>query len=253
MRRIAMLIAWGNFAIAGAAFAAAASGINAQPVTFPSGPETAAGYLATPAAPGKYPGIVVIHDDAGLTDWVKEQTRKLAQQGYVALAVDLYRGQVAYDPSLAYELMVGTPPDRALRDLKAALDFLSARPDVNKEKLGSLGWSMGGKWSLLLAVNEPRLAACVVNYGSTPTDPAELEKIHAPVLGIFGAEDRYISQNDVDEFENAMNNAHKSIDIKVYPRAGHGFENSGNKLGYREGAADDAWQRTLAFLDRHLK
>ena len=196
---------------------------------------------------------MVIHEDWGLTDWVKGQTRKLAGQGYVALAVDLYRGQVAYDPSLAYELMVGTPQDRALRDMEAALTYLAARTDVNKEKMGSIGWSAGGKWSLLLAANDPRLAACVLNYGSMPTDPAEIQKIHAPVLGIFGADDRTIPASDVEAFETAMNGAHKSIDVKVYPRAGHAFENSDNKLGYREGAAEDAWQRTITFLNQHLK
>jgi len=167
--------------------------------------------------------------------------------------VDLYRGQVAHDPSYAYELMVGTPPERALRDMEAAIHFLYARPDVNKEKMGSIGWSMGGNLSLLLAVNDPFLSACVSNYGSMPTNPADLQKIHASVLAIFGADDRYISTNDVEGFESAMHAAHKSVDVKVYPRAGHGFENSDNKLGYREGAAEDAWERTLAFLDHHLK
>ena len=190
MRRIAVLAAWSFFAIAATAFAAP---VKTQDVTFASGSETIAGYLAAPESPGKHPALVVIHEDWGLTDWVKGQTRKLAGQGYVALAVDLYRGQVAYDPALAYELMVGTPADRALRDMEAAIHFLAARADVNKEKMGSIGWSVGGKWSLLLAVNEPCLAACVLNYGSMPTDPADIQKIHAPVLGIFGADDRYDS------------------------------------------------------------
>ena len=184
MRRIAVLAAWSLFAIAATALAAP---VKTQDVTFPSGSETIAGYLAAPESPGKHPALVVIHEDWGLTDWVKEQTRKLAGQGYVALAVDLYRGQVAHDPALAYELMVSTPPDRALRDMEAAIHFLAARADVNKEKMGSIGWSVGGKWSLLLAVNDPFLAACVVNYGSMPTDPADIQKIHAPVLAIFGA------------------------------------------------------------------
>jgi carboxymethylenebutenolidase len=160
---------------------------------------------------------------------------------------------VAHEPSFAYDLMVSTPPERAFRDMEAAIHFLAARPDVNKEKLGSIGWSMGGKWSLLLAVNDPFLAACVLNYGSMPTDPVEIQKIRAPVLGIFGAEDRSIPPSDVEAFEDAMNSAHKSIDVKIYPRAGHAFENSENKLGYREDAAEDAWQRTVTFLDQHLK
>jgi carboxymethylenebutenolidase len=250
MRLIAILAAWGLMTAATNALAVT---VKTQDVTFPSGPETIKGYLAEPEAPGKHSALIVIHEDWGLTAWVKGQTRKLAAQGYVALAVDLYRGQVAYDPQLAYELMVGTPEDRALRDLQAALKFLASRPDVNKEKIGSIGWSAGGKWSLLLAANDLFLAACVLNYGPIPTDPAEIQRIRAPVLAIFGADDRRIPVDDVEAFEGAMNSAHKSINVIVYPGAGHAFENSDIKLGYRESAAEDAWQRTLAFLDLHLK
>jgi carboxymethylenebutenolidase len=250
MHRISMLVIWIFFTANAISLAAPAK---TQDVTFPSGPETITGYLAMPESPGRHPAMVVIHEDWGLTDWVKEQTRKLAGQGYIALAVDLYRGQVAHDPSYAYDLMAGTPPDRALRDLEAAVHFLYARPDVIKEKIGSIGWSMGGKWSLLLAVNDPFLAACVSNYGSIPTDPADIQKIHAPVLAIFGADDRYIAASDAYAFEEAMKSAHKSIDIKIYRNAGPGFENPGNKLGYREDAAEDAWRRTVTFLDQHLK
>jgi carboxymethylenebutenolidase len=250
MYRTAVLAAWSALAIGAIALAAP---VKAQDVSYASGSETVSGYLAAPEAPGPHPALIVIHDDWGLTDWVKGQTRKLAAQGYVALAVDLYRGQVAYDPSLAYELMASTPPDRALQDMRAAIHFLTARPDVNKEKIGTIGWSMGGKWALRLAVHDPLLGACVLNYGSMPTDPIEIQSIHAPVLGIFGADDRTIAADDVYAFENAMESAHKSIAVKIYHGAGHGFEDSGNKLGYREGASDDAWQRTVAFLDRHLK
>ena len=250
MPRILMLAAWSFLMIAVSASAAA---VKTQDVTFPSGPEIIKGYLAAPESPGKYPALVVIHEDWGLTDWVKGQTRKLAAQGYVALAVDLYRGRVAYDPQLAYELMVSTPQDRALRDLQAALKFLVSRSDVNEEKIGSIGWSAGGKWSLLLAENDLFLAACVLNYAPLPTDPTEIQKIRAPVLAIFGEDDRSIPASDVEAFEGAMNSAHKSVDVIVYPSAGHAFENSDIKLGYRESAAQDAWQRTVAFLDQHLK
>jgi len=124
---------------------------------------------------------------------------------------------------------------------------------VNKEKMGSIGWGMGGKWSLLLAANDPRVAACVSNYGSTLTDPADIQKIRAPVLAIFGGDDRYITASDVDDFVTTMDKAHKSLEIKVYRGAGERFEDSDNKLGFREGASEDAWRRTVAFLDRNLK
>jgi len=250
MHRIAVSVCGYLLMVSAAGLAAP---IKTQDITLPSGSETLAGYLALPESGGKHPAVVVIHEWWGLNDWIKEQTRKLAENGYVALAVDLYRGQVAYDPSLAHELMRGMPEDRAVRDLKAAFDYLAAREDVNKEKIGSLGWCMGGGFSLLLAVNEPRLAACVVNYGAMPTDAAAIQQIQAPVLGNFGADDRGIPPSAVEAFESALKTAHKSIDLKVYPGAGHAFENPTNKLGYREAAAADAWARTLTFLDHNLK
>ena len=250
MHRIAVFVCGYLLLVSAAALAAP---IKTQDITLPSGSEALAGYLALPESAGKHPAVVVIHEWWGLNDWIKEQARKLAEKGYVALAVDLYRGQVAYDPSLAHELMRGMPEDRAVRDLKAAFDYLATREDVNKEKIGSLGWCMGGGFSLLLAVNEPRLAACVVNYGAMPTDAAAIQQIQAPVLGNFGADDRGIPPSVVEAFESAMKTAHKSSDVKVYPGAGHAFENPTNKLGYRETAAADAWERTLTFLDRNLK
>ncbi|HJZ52292.1 MAG TPA: dienelactone hydrolase family protein, partial [Candidatus Acidoferrales bacterium] len=161
-----------------------------ETVQFPSGKDTISGFLAVPDKPGQHPALVVIHEWWGLNDWVKEQTEKLAAQGYVALAVDLYRGKAATDPSEAHELMRGLPQDRAIRDMQAAYAYLAARKDVKGDKIGSIGWCMGGGLSLQLAIHQPRLAACVVNYGSLPTDPNDIQQIMAPVLGNFGADDK---------------------------------------------------------------
>jgi carboxymethylenebutenolidase len=234
------------------ALASAGEGKTAN-VTFQSGDETVSACLALPEGAGAHPAVIVIHEWWGLNDWVREQARKFAEQGYVALAPDLYRGQTTGDPAVAHELSRGLPQDRALRDLKAALDFLAARSDVNKAKIGSVGWCMGGGFSLQLAVTEPRLAACVVNYGAMPTDGGDIQKIQAPVLGSFGAEDRGIKVDSVNAFEKAMKAAGKSIDVKIYEGAGHAFQNPNNKLGYRLNAAEDAWNRTLEFLNRTLR
>ncbi len=250
MRRILLLACLGALVLPVVAHAAP---VKTETVKFPSGDETIEGYLALPALGGRHPALVVIHEWWGLNDWVKEQARNFAGQGYVALAVDLYRGKVAFDPNLAHELMRGMPQDRAIRDLKAAFDYLAARPDVEKNKIGSVGWCMGGGLSLQLAINEPRLAACAVNYGALPTDPQAIAKIHAPVLGNFGAQDRGITPGDVEAFRKAMETAHNSIDVKEYPDAGHAFENPNNKLGYREGDAQDAWNRMLEFFRHTLK
>jgi carboxymethylenebutenolidase len=232
---------------------ALAVSVRTETIAFRSGDETLSAYLAVPDSGAPHPALVVIHEWWGLNDWVKEQAQKFAEQGYMALAVDLYRGKVAYDPNLAYELSRGLPQDQAMRDLKAAFDYLASRPDVRHDKIGSVGWCMGGGFSLLLAVHEPKLAACVVNYGSLPTDKDEIQRIQAPVLGNFGADDRGIPPSAVEAFEGAMKAAQKSIDVKIYDGAGHAFENPNNKLGYREAAANDAWARTLVFLNRTLK
>lgn len=223
-----------------------------ETVSFPNGTGTVSGFLATPAAPGRYPALVVIHEWWGLTDWVKEQTQKLAEQGYIALAVDLYRGQVTSDPEVAHELMRGLPADRAVSDLKAAFAYLTTRKDVDRGHIGSIGWCMGGGFSLQLAIHEPHLAACVVNYGALPTDPNDLQQIYAPILGNFGAEDRGITPTDVQDFEKTMRNMNRRVDLKEYDGAGHGFENSTNTNSYRPAAAADAWARTVAFLNKAL-
>ncbi|MBZ5514780.1 MAG: dienelactone hydrolase family protein [Acidobacteriia bacterium] len=230
-----------------------ADAVKTETVSFPSGDETATGYLALPAAAGRHPALVVIQEWWGLNDWIKEQARKFAEQGYVALAPDLYRGKVATDPATAHELSRGMPQDRAVGDLKAAFAFLAARADVDPSKIGSVGWCMGGGLSLQLAVNEPRLAACVVNYGAMPTDPEAIGKIQASVLGNFGAEDRGISPDAVHAFEKAMKAAGKSLDAKIYDGAGHAFENPNNQAGYRPAAAADAWTRMVEFFRAKLK
>ena len=224
-----------------------------ETVSYKSSDDTVTGYLALPDSPGPHPAIVVVHEWWGLNDWVKEQAQRFANQGYAALAVDLYRGKSASNPDEAHELMRGMPHDRALRDLKAAFDYLASRPGVDKDKIGSVGWCMGGGYSLELAENEPKLAACAVNYGALPTDPALIQKIRAPVLGNFGAEDHGIPPDAVHAFEKGMRDAGKTIDVKIYDGAGHAFENPNNKAGYRQDAATDAWARMLGFFSKTLK
>jgi len=253
MNRSAKLVATiAAFGLIAAALAVRAQTPKTQTVEFPSGKETVGGFLAVPEKPGTYPGLIVIHEWWGLNDWVKEETEKLAEQGYVALAVDLYRGKSAADPSDAHELMRGLPQDRAIRDMEAAFLYLSTRKDVKPGRIGSIGWCMGGGLSLQLAIHQPRLAACVVNYGSLPTDPNDIQQIIAPVLGNFGADDKGITPADVQAFEKTMRGLNRRIDVKIYPGAGHAFENPNNTTGYRPEAAADAWKRTLAFLHNAL-
>ena len=230
-----------------------AAATKTENVSYKSGNDTVSGYLALPEGPGKHPAIIVIHEWWGLNDWVKEQAQKFASQGYVALAVDLYRGKVASTADDAHVLMRGLPDDRGMRDLEAAFAYVSSRPDVDAKKIGSIGWCMGGSWSLKLAVDQPKLAACVVNYGWLPSDPASIAKIKAPILGNFGAEDNGIPPKDVHAFEASMKSAGKVADIKIYSGAGHAFQNPNNKEGYRPEATADAQQRAEGFFQKYLK
>src|SRR5438132_13929159 len=121
-----------------------AFGATPKDVTYKSGDETVKAIVYTPEGKGPFPALIVIHEWWGLNDWVKEQAAKLADQGYVTVAIDLYRGKVAASPDEAHELMRGVPEDRARRDLKAAFDYVESRPDVKKSKIGAIGWCMGG-------------------------------------------------------------------------------------------------------------
>jgi carboxymethylenebutenolidase len=219
-------------------------------VAFVGATEKAPGFLALPRDPGRRRAIIVIHEWWGLNEWVKEQAMKLAANGYVALAVDLYQGKVTADPSEARKLKRGLRQDRAIGDLKAAFDYLALRPDVDRKHIGSLGWSMGGGLAVQLAIYEPRLAACVVNYGPLPTNTRDIQKINSSVLGIFGSLDRGITPDQVRAFERRMNAARKRVDIEIYDDAGHAFESPTNKSGYRSEAAADAWSRTLEFFEQ---
>lgn len=222
-------------------------------VSYKSGDETVQGMLYSPTGKGPFPALIVIHEWWGLDDWVKEQASKFADAGYVALAIDLYRGKSTANPEEAHELMRGVPEDRAQRDLQAAFDYLKSRKDVKANRIGAIGWCMGGGYALDVALQEPTLAADVIHYGHLATEPENLKKIHAPVLGIFGAQDKGIPPEDVKKFEQAMREQGKQIEIKIYPDAGHAFENPANKDRYRPEDAADAWKRTLAFLDSNLK
>jgi carboxymethylenebutenolidase len=230
-----------------------ASNVNAQQdVSFPSGDATVHGLLYLPQGSGPHPALIVIHEWWGLNDWIKQQANEYAKQGYIALAVDLYRGKVADNPETAHELMRGLPQDQGVRDLLAAVHYLDARKDVKRNDVGAVGWCMGGGYAAQLAIAAPSLKAVAINYGALPTDKAQLAKIHAAILGNFGGKDQGIPPDAVHSFEAAMKLLRKPVDAKIYPEAGHAFENPNNKAGYRADDAANAMDRINKFFDAHL-
>src|ERR1700685_2472522 len=178
-------------------FALSAFAATSKNVSYKSGDDTVQGLIFAPEGKGPFPGILVIHEYWGLNDWVKEQASKLSDLGYVALAIDLYRGKVATTPDQAHEIMRGVPEDRAQRDLLAATAYLRAQNFVNAKRVGAIGWCMGGGYALDLAVADPKLKVAVINYGHLATEDSTLKKIHASILGIFGGQDKGIPVADI--------------------------------------------------------
>jgi carboxymethylenebutenolidase len=210
------------------------------------------GFLAKPST-GKHPGIVMIHEWWGLNDNIKEMARQMASEGYVVLAVDLYHGQVTNDSSKAQTLAtsVGNNPDDAIKNLKAAVSYLRNSSSVDSGKVGSLGWCFGGGWSLQLALNE-KMNATALYYGRPVTDPKVLSVIKWPVLGVFGGADQSIPVEQVNAFKQALDKDGIQNEIHIYPGVGHAFANPSGP-NYAPNETKDAWQKTLAFFDAHLK
>jgi carboxymethylenebutenolidase len=200
--------------------------------------------------------VVVVHGDFGPTKWVKQQAERLAGQGYVVLAVDLYHGELPKDVEEAHILERGLEEARVLANLRAAVDHLAALPQVRKDRIGILGWDMGGGHALEAAARDRRLRALVICYGRLITDPARLAGLEAPVLGIFGGKDDGITPDTLKRFRAAMEKAGKRVaGLHVYPDCESGFLDPANPyLSARPPAASvaDAWRRIDAFLATEL-
>ena len=215
--------------------------------------ENVNGFLAKPKEDGKYPAVVMIHEWWGLNDNIKEMAKQLAAEGYVVLAVDLYDGKVGKNSTEAVQLagkVRNNLPD-AIANMKAAVQYLKDMDNVDDNKIASMGWCFGGQMSLQLALNE-KLAATVIYYGSLETNASKLSVIKWPVLGIFGSLDTSIPVDTVRKFEAALNEVGIENEIHIYEGVGHAFANPSG-MNYAPEQTKDAWEKTVAFLNRNLK
>lgn len=211
------------------------------------------GYLVRPKrSRGRLPGLIVIHEWWGLNDNVRDEAGRLAAEGYVVLAVDLYGGRLAAEPPAAMKLSqeLTANPGPAEENLRAAYRYLD---DVEKApRIGTLGWCLGGRWSLRTALILPdRVDATVIYYGTVKADDAELSRLRMPILGLFGSRDRVVPVATVTAFQATMGRLGKDVDVHIYDGAEHAFANPSG-TAYQPQAAEDAWRRTTAFLRTHL-
>jgi carboxymethylenebutenolidase len=211
------------------------------------------GYFATPDQGGdSAPGIIVIHEWWGLNDNIRRVTERLAGDGYRALAVDLYRGQVAADPKTAMRLSrsLQQQSDQTDDNLQQAYTWLD---EQGAPRIGVIGWCLGGRWSLRTALLLPdQVDAAVIYYGTLVTDRNQLATLQMPILGNFGGADPLIPLDDITTFETTLRQLGKKVDVKIYPGAQHAFSNPSG-TAYDPGAASDAWARTTAFFAQNLR
>ncbi len=212
--------------------------------------ENIVGFLANPTTPGSYPGVIMIHEWWGLNDNIRDMAKLLASEGYVVLAVDLYEGKVATTSDEARKQTSELNQTKATANMKAAAQYLREQQRVTK--LASLGWCFGGGQSLNLALSSEQLDATIIYYGRLVTEEAQLTKITWPVLGVFGAEDTGIPVSSVNAFDAALDKLNINNEIYIYQGVGHAFANPSG-MNYAPQETKDAWEKTVAFLEKHLQ
>lgn len=215
---------------------------------------TLKGYLAEPEGAGPSPAIVVIHEIFGLNDNIRGITDRFAGEGYVGLAPNLYSrpGGVARFcvTQMVKAFMNNSVDQQAVRDLKAAVTYLQAREDVRGDRIGVVGFCLGGGYSILLACASDQIKGSVVFYGRNPSPIDAVANIQCPVLYFYGRNDRFI-RSGVPKLEESLRSHGKPYEIKSYPNASHSFMND-QRSSYRPEVAADAWRQTLEFFEHHL-
>jgi carboxymethylenebutenolidase len=225
-----------------------------QNVTFPSNGRTAHGYLALPPS-GRGPGVIVIQEWWGLTSHIADVTNRLAAEGFVALAPDLFGGATTHDAEEAGRLMSELPVDQAARDLGGAVDYLLGHDTVTSSTVGAVGFCMGGGFVLVLAAQQgDKIGAAVPFYGVLKEDYPSFAQLSAPLLGHFGEQDAFYPPEAARALAARIESeSGVKPEFHFYP-AGHAFHNDENLIGtYDAEQAKLAWARTLEFLRAHVK
>ncbi len=215
------------------------------------GPEVRA-YVARPEGDGPFPAVIMIHEFYGLNESIIGKAQGLAEEGYLVIAPDTFRGSTtAWIPRAIYQV-ISTPPERVNQDLDAVFMWLADQPDAAINHVGVMGFCYGGRASLSYSLHNPHIAATVVFYGSPETNPEALAKLRGPVLGIFGGADSSIPLAEVRAFEQGLNQAGIPHEITVYPDQPHAFVTDMDAIR-AGGVQAQAWEQMLRFFETHLK
>jgi carboxymethylenebutenolidase len=221
-------------------------------VEFQAKGTTTPGYLAVPES-GKGPGVIVLQEWWGLDDSVKRMVDAFAEEGFVALAPDLYRGETTDQPSEAEQKMMAMSMDQAEKDMRGAVDYVAEHEAYDGRGIGAVGFCLGGGLAVWAATANDKVDAVVTYYYVMPHGKPDFTKVRAPVQGHFGTNDDFVPVEDAQALEKELNDAGADAKFEFYEGAGHAFANDHDRLGtYDEGNAKQAWAKTLDFLKRHL-
>ena len=207
------------------------------------------GYLATPASKG--PAVVVIQEWWGLVPHIEDVCDRFAEEGFVAIAPDLYHGKSTTSPDEAKKLRMELDVERAERDIAAAADLVLARPECTSQTFGVVGFCMGGGLAQYAAARNAKAGAAVSFYGGFKNLTIDFTNLSAPLLLIYGEKDEGVPPDR--ELEKKLEEMGKNVEVVVYPNAQHAFFNDDRPEVYKPDAAADAWRRTLAFFRKHLR
>jgi carboxymethylenebutenolidase len=220
-------------------------------IEFSSNGGTTPGYLTIPDK-GRGPGVIVLQEWWGLVDHIKDVCERFAREGYVALAPDLYHGKTTKSPDEAGKLMMALQIDQAEKDLRGAIQYLLNHEATIGDKVGIIGFCMGGALSLYAASKNPQIGACVVFYGTHPNVKPDLANLQAPILGIYAERDKSVPPDAVRQLEKQLKELGMSVEIHIYPDTDHAFFNDQRPDVYNPKAAEDAWKRVIQFFAKHL-
>jgi len=221
-------------------------------VEFAANGGTAPGYLAVPQS-GSGPATIVLQEWWGLEPHITDVCDRFAAAGFLALAPDLFRGETTDQPDEAEQKMMAMSMDQAEKDMRGAVDYLAGHDGVEGERVGSVGFCLGGGLAVWAASANPRVGAVVSYYYVMPHGKPDFSRIEAPVLGHFGTADDFVSVDDAKALQQEMQDAGVKADFELYEGDGHAFFNDTNRLGtYDEEAAKRSWERTIDFLRSNL-
>jgi carboxymethylenebutenolidase len=224
-----------------------------QKVTFPGEAGQVLGYLAKPKAAGSYAGLIVIHENRGLTDHIQDVTRRAAKEGFVALAVDLLSRNGGTDkvPDVAQAsgILGQAKPEDYVADLSSGVKFVQTQAEVKKDKIGAIGFCFGGGYTWRLAVMNKEIKSATPFYGPAPPLD-QVPNTNAAILGIYAGNDQRINAT-MGPLEDALKKAGKTYEMKTYPNVNHAFHND-TGASWDEKAATEAWKDAMAWHKKYL-